>query len=197
MFYWTLRIIATVILKIFFRLKVEGLENIPQKTNFIVVANHSSFLDPVVIGVAIPKKIYWITLSSLYGILWLRWIMNKTQSIPTGSSSEKAIYLLLKNRNVGLFPEGELSYDGKLREFRRGAALLALKSGRPILPCAILGTYEALPRGAKFPKFLPLKIKLGKPIFLSKEFEDIIDDLYLQDGTFKIRNAVKEMLCAG
>lgn len=197
MFYWTLRIIATVILKIFFRLKVEGLENIPQKTNFIVVANHSSFLDPVVIGVAIPKEIYWITLSSLYGILWLRWIMNKTQSIPTGSSSEKAIYLLLKNRNVGLFPEGGLSYDGKLREFRRGAALLALKSGRPILPCAILGTYEALPRGAKFPKFLPLKIKLGKPIFLSKEFEDIIDDLYLQDGTFKIRNAIKEMMYAG
>lgn len=197
MFYWTLRIIAIVILKIFFRFKVEGLENIPQKTNFIVVANHASFLDPVVIGVAIPKKIYWITLSSLYGILWLRWIMNKTQSIPTGSSSGKAIYLLLKNRNVGLFPEGGLSYDGKLRDFRRGAALLALKTGRPILPCAILGTYEALPRGAKFPKFLPLKIKLGKPIYLSKEFEDIIDDLYLQDGTFKIRNAIKEMMYAG
>lgn len=197
MFYWTLRIIAIVILKIFFRFKVEGLENIPQKTNFIVVANHSSFLDPVVIGVAIPKKIYWITLSSLYGILWLRWIMNKTQSIPTGSSSGKAIYLLLKNRNVGLFPEGGLSYDGKLRDFRRGAALLALKTGRPILPCAILGTYEALPRGAKFPKFLPLRIKLGRPIYLSKEFEDIIDDLNLQDGTFKIRNAIKEMMYAG
>jgi len=99
---------------------------------------------------------------------------------------------------VGLFPEGGCSRDGKLRKFRRGAALLAARTGRPVVPCAILGTYEALPRGAKFPQlFRSLKVKIGKPIYLLKEFEDIIDDVYLQEGTLKIRRTIAEMIDEG
>ena len=108
-----------------------------------------------------------------------------------------AISLLTENNNIGLFPEGGISRDGMLREFRRGMALLALKTGRPIVPCAILGTYEALPLGAKFPKFVPIKLRIGKPRYFLKEFEDIIDDIYLQEGIFKVRNTIKEMLNAG
>ncbi len=169
----------------------------PQKTNFIVVANHNSFLDPLVIGAAIPKKVYWMAARGVYRISWLRWFLRKTESLPTGGSSEKAIYLLTKSKNVGLFPEGTRSFDGRLREFRRGVALLGLKSGRPIVPCAILGSYEALPRRAKFPRlFRAIKVKIGKPIYLLKEFEDVIDDIYLQEGILKIRNAIKEMINA-
>ncbi len=197
MWYWACRVVVIAILKLFFRLRVEGLENLSQKTNFIVVANHTSFLDPLVIGAAIPQKIYWLTLRDIYNTFWLRGIMNITEALPTGSASEKAIYLLTKNKNIGLFPEGSRTYDGKLREFKRGAALLALKSGRPVVPCAIFGTYEALPKTAKFPKFLPIKVKIGKPIYLLKEFEDVIDDMRLQEGVFKIRNSIKEMLYAG
>lgn len=197
MWYWIVRLGVIIILKLFFRLKVEGLENLPKKNNFIVVANHISFLDPVVIGAAIPKKIYWIALRGFYNTFALRWFMQKIGTLPTGSSSDKAIYLLMKNKNIGLFPEGTRTFDGRLKEFRRGVALLALKSGRPIVPCAILGAYEAFPRAAKFPKFLPIKIKIGKPKYLLKEFDEVIDDVYLQEGIFKIRNAIKEMLNAG
>jgi 1-acyl-sn-glycerol-3-phosphate acyltransferase len=195
--YWICRLAVTVILKLFFRLKVEGLENIPQKTNFIIVANHASFLDPFVIAAAIPKKIYWLALKDIYNSSWLRWFMNMTKALPTGSASEKAIYLLTGNKNIGLFPEGTRTFDGKLREFKRGVALLAIKTGRPILPCAILGTYEAFPRTAKFPRFLPIKIKIGKLKYLLKEFDEIIDDVYLQEGIFTIRNTIKEMMYAG
>ncbi|OQX53941.1 MAG: hypothetical protein B5M48_02145 [Candidatus Omnitrophica bacterium 4484_213] len=198
MWYWIFRIVFIVIFKLFFKLKVEGLKNLPRKTNFIVVANHSSFLDPLVVGAAIPKKVYWLATRGIYHISWLRWFLRRTESLPTGSSSEKAIYLLTKNKNVGLFPEGTRSFDGRLREFRRGVALLGIKTGRPIVPCAILGTYEALPRGAKFPKlFRSLKLKIGKPIYLLKEFEDIIDDIYLQEGTLKIRRTIAEMIDEG
>jgi 1-acyl-sn-glycerol-3-phosphate acyltransferase len=197
MWYWICRGVAIFILKLFFRFEVEGFENIPKKTNFIVVANHNSFLDPLVLGAAIPQKVNWIALRGIYNIFWIKWIMNITESLPTGSASNKAIYLLLKNKNVGLFPEGTRSYDGKLREFRRGAALLAIKTGRPILPCAILGTYEALPRRVKLPKFVPIKVKIGKPQYLMKEFEDVIDDIYLQEGTFRIRNTIKDMIANG
>lgn len=197
MSYWILRAIVGVIVKLFFRLKVEGTENLPVKTNFIIVANHSSFLDPLLMMAAVPRKIHCITLRSLYKIIWIRWFFELASAIPSGNSSEKAVNLLLKGKNVGLFPEGGVSRDGKLREFKRGVALLAMKTGRPIVPCAIFGAYEALPRQAKFPKFVPTKVKIGKPIYILKEFSDVIEDILLQEGLFKVRNAVKEMINAG
>ncbi|MDD4953285.1 MAG: lysophospholipid acyltransferase family protein [Candidatus Omnitrophica bacterium] len=198
MWYWVFRGISLVILKVFFRLKVEGLENIPKKSNFIIVANHSSYLDPFVVGAAIPQKVYWIAWKHFYKRLITKWFMQKTDTLPAaGNSSEKAVFLLMENKNVGLFPEGRRSFDGKVGEFRRGAALLALKTGRPIVPCSILGAYEALPRGAKFPRLRQIKIKIGRPKYLFKEFEDIVDDLYLEDGIFQIRNTIREMIYAG
>lgn len=188
---------SEIILKLFFRFKVEGLENIPKKTNFIVVANHESFLDPFVIAAAVPKKIHCLSSRFLYRLPWLKWVLERLETLSTGSSSEIAIDYLMKDKIVGLFPEGGCSRDGKLREFRRGAALLAIKTGRPIVPCAILGTYEALPVTAKFPKFVPIKVKIGKPVYLLKEFEEIIDDIYLQEGIFRIRDVVREMIDAG
>ena len=128
MWYCTFRALFIVIFKLFFKLKIEGLENLPRKTNFIVVANHNSFLDPLVVMAAIPKKIHCIALRDLFKITWMRWFFRITETLPSGSASGKAINLLLNNKNVGLFPEGGVSRDGKLEEFRRGAALLALKT---------------------------------------------------------------------
>jgi 1-acyl-sn-glycerol-3-phosphate acyltransferase len=197
MWYWILRSFFVFAAKVFFRLKVEGLENIPQKTNFIIVANHNSFLDPPLIMAAVPRKIYCIALRDLYRILWIKWILAMTEALPSGSVSEKAVNLLMRSKNVGLFPEGGVSRDGQLKEFRRGAALLALKTGRPIVPCAILGTYAALPFGQRIPKPVQIKLKIAKPVFLLKEFDDIIDDVYLQEGIFRIRTIIKEMLNEG
>jgi len=176
---------------------VEGLKNIPQKTNFIIVANHSSFLDPLIVQAAVPKKIHCLVLKMLYRNFALRWFLKMEETFTIGSSSRKAVYYLKNNKIIGLFPEGGRSFDGKLREFKRGAALLALKTGRPIVPCAILGAREALPRGAKFIKLHPIKVKIGKPIYLLKEFDEVIDDIYLQEGMFKARNSIQDMLNAG
>lgn len=197
MWYWIFRAGCIITLKLFFRLKAEGLENIPQKSNFIVVANHASFLDPLIITAVVPKKIHCIVSRFLLKIPLLKWSLEKLEVLPAGRSSKKAIEFLTDNKVVGLFPEGGCSRDGKLREFRRGVALLAIKTGRPILPCAILGSYEALPVRAKFPKCLPIKVKIGKPIYLLKEFENVIDDIYLQEGIFKIRNKIQELINAG
>lgn len=194
MWYWIFRSFFVVAFRLLFRLKAEGLENIPDKTNFIVVANHTSFLDPFAVGVAIPKRIYWVTARYLYGISWVVWFLRRTGTFSQGSASQKAISLLEANRNVGLFPEGQRSIDGKLQEFRRGAALLAAKTGRPVLPCAILGSFEALPRGARLLKLVPITVKVGKPVYILKEYEETVDDVYLQEGTLRIRNQIKEML---
>jgi 1-acyl-sn-glycerol-3-phosphate acyltransferase len=197
MWYWIFKILFAMGFKTLFRLKVEGMENIPKKTNFIIVSNHNSFLDPALIMATVPQKIYCIALRDIYKLIWLGWFLKAVETLPSGSASQKAINLLMQNKNVGVFPEGGVSRDGKLKEFRRGTAVLAFKTGRPIVPCAILGTFEALPFGSRFPKLRPLKLKIGKPIFLTKEFDEIIDDLCLQEGTFRLRNTIKGMLDAG
>ena len=198
MWYWILRGILIAISRLFFNFKVEGLENIPQKSNFIIVSNHASFLDPLAIMTAVPRKIHCIALRILYKIFWIKLFLYMVEALPSGRISRKAVHLLNKNKNVGLFPEGGVSREGKLGEFRRGAALLALKTGRPVVPCAVFGTFDSLPFGSKFPKlFRTIKVKIGKPIYILKEFDEIIDDIYLQKGVFKIRNAIKEMLDAG
>jgi len=170
---------------------------LPTKSNFIIVANHSSFLDPLVVAAAVPRKIHCIVSRALFRIPLLKWCLERLEVVPTGGSSEEAIELLKQNKIIGLFPEGRCSRDGKLKEFRRGTALLGLKTGIPIVPCAVLGTFDALPVKAKFPKFLPIKVKIGKPVCLLKEFEEVIDDIYLQEGIFKVRNRIQEMLDAG
>ena len=198
MWYWVLKALLTVISKLFFRFKVTGLKNIPKKTNFIVVANHASFLDPLLIMVAIPKKIYCIASRYLYKVWWIGWFLKMTEAFPSGGSSEKAVSLLMENKVVGLFPEGGISRNGKLKSFRRGASLLAVRTGRPIVPCAVLGSYQALPVESSFPKlFSCLKVKIGRPVYVLKEFDEVIDDILLQEITYKIRNAVKEMIDAG
>ena len=197
MWYWLFSLIFFFVFKCFFGLKVEGLENIPQKSNFIIIANHNSFLDPAVIMAAVRKKIHCISIRDIYRMSWLVWFLKVTETLPCGSASQKAIDLLIENENVGLFAEGGISRDGKLKEFRRGSALLALKTGRPIVPCAIIGTFQALPFGGRIPKLAPLKLKIGKPVFFAKEFDEEIDDLYLQEGMFKLRSLIKGMLDAG
>ncbi len=184
--------------KLFFKFRVEGLENIPKKSNFIIVSNHVSFLDPLAIMTAVPRKIHCIALRSLYKISWIRWFLLMVEALPSGRISRKAVHMLARNKNVGLFPEGGVNREGKLGEFRRGVALLAYKTGRPLVPCACFGTFESLPFGAKFPKlFMPLKVRIGKPIYILKEFDDVIDGVYLQEGVLRVRNSIKEMLDAG
>lgn len=183
-------------LKVFFKFKVEGLDNLPDKTNFIVVANHASYLDSLALGAAIPAKIYWIAARFLYRIGWLRGFLKKTDALALGNASQRAFNLLEEKRNVGLFPEGKRSLDGKLGEFRTGAALLASKSGRPLVPCAILGAYQAYSPGARFPKlFTPVQVRIGKPIYILREFGDIIDNTYLQEEMHRVKEKIKEMLC--
>ena len=198
MWYWVFRFVTHVAMRVFFNLKVKGLQNIPKKTNFIIAVNHTSYMDPFVVSSVISKKIYWIALKGLYSSAWIRWFMYGTDTLPVGNASEKLICLLMDNKHVGIFPEGTRTHDGKLRDFKRGAALLAIRTGRPIVPCAIIGAYEAYPVKARFPKFFgSITIKIGPPQYLLKEFEDQIDDIVLQEGTFKLRNTIKEMLDAG
>lgn len=164
MLYHILRSIGWFLCKALFRLKVKGADNVPREEGVIIASNHSSYIDPVVLGVAVPNHVRWIVRKDVYDVWWLKWLFDATDMIRENGSVGKAIVALKEGKTVGVFPEGTRSPDGKLGEGRKGIAVMALQSGAAVVPCAISGAFEAYPRSAVLPRPHPVKVTIGKPI---------------------------------
>jgi 1-acyl-sn-glycerol-3-phosphate acyltransferase len=166
-----------------FRRKIIGREKLAVEGGYLVVANHTSFLDPPVIGAAFPEPIHFLARKTLFKRGLGEWILTSVNSIPVNqdrpeySSMKKIIRLVQEGEKVLIFPEGERTLDGKLKERGEpGVGLLIAKSRVPILPVRLFGAYEALPRGASFPKLKKLTLVVGDPVDLN----DFIDNSGLE-----------------
>jgi len=166
-----------LIFKLIFRLKVTGQENIPQDGPFIIVSNHSSLLDPIILGISIKPKIIFIGAAYLFKIGGLGYMLRKFNSIPIYrenntnniKSIKQALKILQRGGVLGIFPEGGIDRQKNNLPIRAGAAYLATKVGVPIIPIKIKGADKVLPRGAKFVRSLnKIEVEIKKPIFCSR-----------------------------
>jgi 1-acyl-sn-glycerol-3-phosphate acyltransferase len=178
MFYRITRVLGRGLLQLYFRIRIEGYDNIPDKGGHIVVANHVSFLDPILICAYTPRAVHFLTYARYYYLRALHWFLKRMYAIPVKkdgkdiSALKKALRLLKAEELVGIFPEGERSLTGQLGEGSPGVALMTLKARAPILPIGIIGAYEAFPRGAKFPRFRSfITLKYGKPFRIDDELQ--------------------------
>ena len=168
MFYAYVKLFFGPLVRIYLRLKVRGSDRIPAKGPAIVVANHASFLDPIVLGSACPRKIHFIVLQTMYDWWRLRWFYWGMQTIPVRAEEgdpraiRLALWRLKHGQLVGLFPEGARSGDGVMREGKMGVALLAALSGAPVIPCFIQGAFESLPPGVAFPRPARVTVSFGE-----------------------------------
>ncbi|MFA5335624.1 MAG: lysophospholipid acyltransferase family protein [Candidatus Omnitrophota bacterium] len=169
MSYRILRLASQLLCKALFRLNVKGIENIPKAGGAIIAANHSSYLDPVVLAAASPRRISWIVRKDVYDVWWLKPMFVLTGMIRENGSVGKASALLEKGEVVGVFPEGTRSADGKLGAGRRGIAVMALKTGVPVIPCGISGAFEAYPRGVVMPRPFPVKVVICSAVEVGKD----------------------------
>ncbi len=155
--------------KVFFRLEIRNGHLVPKEGGVIIASNHTSYLDPPLIGVSIKRRPTFIAKSSLFKIPILGSII-KAYSIgvkknsPTPSTIKKALKVLSSGGALVIFPEGGRSPDGNLREIKRGIGLIGALSNVPIVPAYIRGAHRALPVGARIPKFVKLSIIFGMPI---------------------------------
>lgn len=158
-------------------IKVSGLEHLAKDRTYVFIANHSSYFDIPAVFVAIPKLLRIMYKKELERIPFFGWYLKKSDFIPivreenitARKSLLEALELIRENVSVLLFPEGTRSKDGKLGEFKRGAFLLASKSGKAIVPVAIVGAYRLLPKGKIFFRSGVISVKIGTPVELGGE----------------------------
>lgn len=150
----------------------------------IIAANHASFCDPPLIAVSWPEPIHFLARKSLFKPFLLRSIITGLNAHPLGgtndlSSLKLACKLLQEGKKVLVFPEGTRSANGELSPFRNGIGLLAKKSGCPVIPAYIAGSFEMWPRTRSFPRLLRQKTScsFGTPIWLEADNKEEQDRL--------------------
>ena len=182
MFYFASRAVCFVFLKTFFSLRVFGQENVPKKGGFILASNHVSFLDPVAVGVACPRKLNYMARDTLFSNRLFAWLLNDCGSFPLKRDSadlsalKEAIKRLKSGQGLLLFPEGRRSADkDTLLKPRAGVGFLASKLKVPVIPALVKGTDRALPRGAKFFRSSNISVIFGKQILIERRmpYKDI------------------------
>src|SRR5262245_4944270 len=142
-------------------LRVEGSRHIPKTGPVLIVANHQSYLDIILCGLACPRRAYFLARKSLWKNRLLGWIMDHFQTIAvdnTGFSRaglDGVLDYLQKGRVVVIYPEGQRTLHGKLNTLKHGISLLARKVKAPIVPVGIAGAYETLPRTRPVPQLAP------------------------------------------
>ncbi len=179
--------IAWVIWKILrtlsFPLKVQGKENVPRKGAFILASNHLSYLDPMIIGECFPRYISYMAKESLFKNKLFAFFLNGVGAFPVKRETADigAIKEALKRLKGGcplvLFPEGTRLTSQK--EIHPGAALIAVKSGVPVVPVYLKGSDRVLPPGTKSLRRFPASVSFGLPQVYSKKnsYEEIADQI--------------------
>jgi long-chain acyl-CoA synthetase len=157
-----------------FRLRVEGLENLPAAGPYILVANHASDLDPPVLSASLPwealRRVYWSgDRGRLFASAFSRRFCRAVHIFPVderdpGATLAMAEEVLARSNCLVWFPESWRTPDGKLQRFRPGIGALLLRRPVALVPTWIDGTFEALPRTRRMPKLHPLRVRFGAPI---------------------------------
>lgn len=182
MLYWLLkRVLLGPLLKVVWRPRVEGLENVPASGPAILASNHLSFCDSLFLPVCVPRRITYLakaeyfTTPGLKGRIW-RWFFSAIGQVPVDRGGADAaldalncgVRLLRQGELLGIYPEGTRSPDGRLYRGKTGVARLALDSGAVVLPCAMIGTNRIQPLGRTLPRLRPRpRIRIGAPLDFS------------------------------
>lgn len=196
MLYILLKLLAIFVFNVLYQTKLSGFTNIPKKGKVILVANHCSFLDPMVIFHSSPRRFYAVASKWLFNIWWLGYALRLLSCVPTNGSSKGAVSILNNEGAILIFPEGKCcdpdSYTASVAH--TGVAVFALKTGSPVIPIYVNGTYAAWPSSNLLPKFFKrIEVCFGQPLYFEKIDRDIVPQDTLREVTAKIMNEISRL----
>ncbi len=206
-FYWFTKYTLGLTLRIVFRPRAWGVKNVPRRGPVIFASNHLSFSDHFFGPLPVPRKVIFLGKSEYFTGRGLKGLISKVfftgvGVIPIdrggGSASEQAIRTSLRvlaDGNVlGIYPEGTRSPDGRLYRGKTGVARLAVESGAPVVPCAMIGTFQFQPPGTLLPnmKVRP-GVRFGEPLDFSRYRGQEADGQLLRSITDEIMRAIAKL----
>ena len=176
MLYWAIKVVLTPLLRVLYRVRLEGKTNVPKRGPVILAANHRSFMDSLFLPLVIRRRVTFVAKAEYFDSWKTKWFFDAVGQIPIqregGSASERALAsatdVLEHGGTFGIYPEGTRTRDGYLHRGHTGVARLALRTGAPIVPVGMVGTDEIQATDAKLPRFFrKVTIRFGDPIPLA------------------------------
>jgi 1-acyl-sn-glycerol-3-phosphate acyltransferase len=175
--YAVLRLLLKTLMRLLWRVKVQGLENVPATGGFLLASNHLSFIDSLVIPVLVPRRVAFLAKAEYFEGRGVRGPLTRAWFVALGAvpvrrgshgeamaSLQVALQVLRDGDGFGIYPEGTRSRDGRLHRGRTGVAWLALASGAPVVPVGVIGTVRVQPVGARVPRISPVTVRFGRPL---------------------------------
>jgi len=168
---WVMRTLTRVYLVGLFH--VEGMENVPRTGAMIVCPNHFGTLDPPMVPAFLPRGDTWnMAKSEYFKKAWMRWLFTAYQAFPVVRHTadrvalRRSFDLLTAGQVLIMYPEGTRVEAGVLSKPEPGAGFIAQKADCPVLPVAVTGTRECLPKGKLWPRRVPVTVRFGKPFMV-------------------------------
>jgi 1-acyl-sn-glycerol-3-phosphate acyltransferase len=192
---------ATVapMIKVLWRVRVSGREHIPKQGPAVLASNHLSIMDHFVLPLATWRPIYYMSKAEHFDHRVRGWLAREFGAIPLrrGEGDQKAfqraVDVLQEGRLFGIYPEGTRSLDGRLYKGHLGAARIAVAGRAPIVPCAMVNTEKALPKGKTVPRLARLEVRIGPAIDTSAFWGQEVDRSTLRDITDSVMLAIQEL----
>lgn len=204
-------LIINSLCRVYWRVRVNGAENVPQDPPYIIAPNHASALDQTMVSYAIGAKkreqLYTLAVKHFYDRAVPRFFMKIAANVMRIDSEKDffpalraAVKVLKLGRSIYINPEGTRSESGELIPFRAGVGMLAVETGVPIVPVYIGGTFRSMPPGSFFPKPSRVTVSFGKPILMDEYikrkqtemaydvYKAVTDELFKRVSSLKVRN---------
>ena len=183
----------------YFRFRVEEARHVPATGPCIIAANHTSYVDPIVLWMACPRHVRFIVDREQYLRPLVHWVATRTGAIPVENdprdlgSLRRALLVLKQGSVLGIFPEGGRSDDGSLKAAKPGAVLLALRAGVPLVPAGIVGAFAAYSRHHRFPRPRRILVRFGEPLELPDAWRGHAAKDHLEEATALLMARIRDL----
>lgn len=199
MFWKVTRPICAPVIRATWRVRVSGREHIPREGPAVLASNHLSILDHFLLPLATKRPVYYLSKAEHFDHRLRGWLFKQWGAIPLRRGAgdkgavEHAIEKIREGNLFGIYPEGTRSQDGRLYKGHTGVARIALEGNAPIIPCAMIGSDKALPKGESRPRFTRCEVRIGPPIDLSSFEGENVDYDTLSTVTEQVMLAIQKL----